>query len=204
MSQSRRLAASALCLLSLLPAEAALADWVPMERTVTYAVRGRSGIALYQDIGHRGPIVGKGIRAIAHTNFRLTWQRTYEAEGTACVLRTAVPRLTITTTLPKPAEPLPSPTRENWRTFVDGIAEHERRHAVFITEMTREIEAATVGLTVPDDPICRKIKAVMTEKLGAISRAQQERSNAFDRMEMGDGGTIRRLVLDLVNGDLKP
>lgn len=203
MSPSPRLAASALCLLGLSHAVAVPADWTPIEKTVTYAVRGRTGIALYQDIGHRGPTVGKGMRAIAHTTFRLTWQRKYETEGTACVLRTAVPRLAITTTLPKPAEPLHSPTRKNWKTFVDGIAEHERRHAVFITEMTRQIEAATVGLTVPDDPQCRKIKAVMTEKLGAISRAQQQRSNAFDRAEMGDGGTIRRLVLDLVNGDLK-
>ena len=114
-----------------------------------------------------------------------------------------VPKLLITTTLPKPAEPLPSPTRENWQVFVDGIAAHERRHGDFIEAMTREIEAATVGLTVPDDPGCRKIKAVMTERLGAISRAQQKQSNDYDRVEMGRDGAIPRLVLALVNGDLK-
>ncbi len=197
----KRLAATTLLAAAL--ASSALADWKPEQRVVTYPVRGRSGIELYQDIGHRGPVVGKGIRAIAHTNFRLTWQRKYDVQGTSCVLTRAVPKLVITTTLPKPAEPLPSPTRENWQVFVDGIAAHERRHGDFIEAMTREIEAATVGLTVPDDPGCRKIKAVMTERLGAISRAQQKQSNDYDRVEMGRDGAIPRLVLALVNGDLK-
>jgi predicted secreted Zn-dependent protease len=184
-------------------ASGAAAEWQLIEKIVTYSVRGRSGIELYQDIGHRGPVVGKGIRAIAHTNFKLTWRRNYVNEGTACVLRTAVPKLIITTTLPKPAEPLPSPTRENWKIFIDGIAAHEKVHAVQIEKLARDIETATVGLTVPDDPGCRKIRAVMTERLGALSRAQQAASNEFDRVEMGPGGAIPKLVLDLVNGDLQ-
>lgn len=185
-------------------AHSAHADWQAIERVVTYPVRGSSGIELYQDIGHRGPTVGKGTRAIAHTNFKLTWKRNYEVQGNACVLTTAVPKLVITTTLPKAVSPLPSPTRENWAVFRDGIATHERQHGMFIIAMTKEIEAATVGLSVPDDPGCKKIKGVMTEKLGAISRAQQKQSNEFDRVEMGQGGAIPKLILDLVNGDRKP
>lgn len=189
-------------LIGVVQVPAAHADWKAIERVVTYPVRGSSGIELYQDIGHRGPTVGKGIKAIAHTNFKLTWQRKYEVQGNACVLTTAVPKLVITTTLPKPATPLPSPTRENWATFRDGIATHERQHGEFIKAMVKEIEAATIGLSVPDDPGCKKIKGVMTERLGAISRSQQKQSNEFDRVEMGQGGTIPKLILDLVNGDL--
>lgn len=192
--------ARALLLLPLLATASVAADWQPIHRTVTYPVTGRSGITLYESIGHKGPVVGKGIRAIAHTDFRLTWTRKYENRGTACVLASAKPKLIITYTLPKAVEPLPQPTRENWATFVAGITRHERGHGVFIEELARAIEAATVGLTVPDDPRCQKIKTEMTTRLGALSRAERQKSADYDRAEMGDGGTIQQLVLALVNG----
>lgn len=187
-------------LLTALPAAAAQ-PLNPVYRTVTYPVDGTSGIQLYESIGHRGPVIGKGkIRAIAHTGFRLTWTRKYEVVDGACVLSTAVPKLVITTKLPKPRRKLSGPVAENFARFVDGIARHERYHGMLIEDMTRKIEAATRGLTVPDDPGCTKIKAVMTERLGALSQEQQQLSNAFDATEMAPGGTIEKLVLALVNG----
>ena len=186
--------------LSALSTGVAAADWQPIHRTVTYPVTGKSGIELYESIGHKGPVVGKGIRAIAHTDFRLTWTRKYERRGTACVLASARPKLIITYTLPKAVDALPSPTRENWAVFVEGIARHERGHGVFIEELARAIEAATVGLTVPDDPGCKKIKTEMTTRLGALSRAERQKSADYDKVEMGNGGTIQQLVLALVNG----
>lgn len=179
----------------------AMAGWKPVYRTVTYPVDGDSGIALYESIGHRGPVIGKGkIRAIAHTGFKLTWTRKYETVNGACLLSVAVPKLVITTTLPKARKKLSGPVAEKFARFVAGIAEHERYHGVLIEEMTRKIEAATLGLTVADDPGCVKIKAVMNERLGALSREQQQLSNAFDAREMAPGGTIQLLVLALVNG----
>lgn len=176
------------------------ADWKPIEKIATYRVEGKSGIELYRSIGHRGPIVGKDVRAIAHTNFRLTWKRDYRTRGTACVLVSAVPRLVITYTLPEPASRLPEPLVQRWKIFREGIAAHERVHGDLIEAMTRKIEAETVGFTLENDPGCRKIYSVMEKRLGEISREQQAASNAFDREEMAPGGTIEKLVLDLVNG----
>ena len=72
----------------------------------TYAVSGTSGPELYASIGERGPAASIG-RAIAHTNFKLTWTRDYQTRGSDCVLATARPKLTITYTLPKASQKLP-------------------------------------------------------------------------------------------------
>ncbi|MBK5566441.1 DUF922 domain-containing Zn-dependent protease [Ensifer sp. 2YAB10] len=177
----------------------AAAEWQPAEKEAPYIINGQTGAELYASIGERGPKAGIG-RAIAHTNFKLTWTRKYEQQSGACVLTVAKPKLIITYTLPKPAKPLPSGTRENWEIFIDGVRKHELVHGDFIKEMVRAIEQATLGFSVPDDPKCQKIRAEMTKRLGALSQTQRQRSREFDQVELTDGGNIHQLILRLVNG----
>ncbi|MFK0277269.1 DUF922 domain-containing Zn-dependent protease [Ensifer sp. NPDC090286] len=177
----------------------ASAEWQAVEKEALYTVNGQTGAELYASIGERGPKAGIG-RAIAHTNFKLTWTRKYEEQGGACVLAVAKPKLIITYTLPKPAKPLPSGTRENWDVFIDGVRKHELVHGDFIKEMVRAIEQATLGFSVPDDPKCQKIRTEMTKRLGALSQTQRQRSRDFDQVELTDGGNIHQLILRLVNG----
>lgn len=179
---------------------AAAAEWQPVEKVQTYSVPGASGAELYASIGARGPKLAVGTRAIAQTSFALTWSRKYETRGDACVLATAKPKLIITYVLPKPANGLPAPVKENWERFISGVRDHERVHGDYIVEMVKQIEAATVGLTVPADPGCRKIKEEMTKRLGALSQAQRQRSRDFDRVELSPGGNVHTLILQLVNG----
>ena len=80
------------------------------------------------------------------------------------------------------------------------MAAHERVHGDFIKDMVREIEAATVGLTMADDPGCKKIRAHMTDMLSGISLAQRRKSSEFDRVELSNGGNVHQLILNLVNG----
>jgi predicted secreted Zn-dependent protease len=176
------------------------AEWQAVENVKTYAITGRSGPELYASIGERGPKVGGLLRTIAHTSFKLTWSRKYEARGDACILASAVPKLAITYTLPKPAGQLPPSTRMHWETFIDGVKRHELVHGDFIKEMVREIEVASVGLTVPADPQCRKIKTELTRRLGDLSREQRQKSRDFDKVELSEGGNIHQLILNLVNG----
>jgi predicted secreted Zn-dependent protease len=197
LNKSLCLGVVALCLAS--GPRFASAEWQPVEKEALYTITGQTGAELYASIGERGPKAGIS-RAIAHTNFKLTWTRKYEEQGGACVLAVAKPKLIITYTLPKPARPLPSGTRENWDIFIDGVRKHELVHGDFIKEMVRAIEQATLGLTVPDDPKCRKIRTVMTERLGALSQTQRQRSRDFDQVELTDGGNIHQLILKLVNG----
>ncbi|MDW9900995.1 DUF922 domain-containing protein [Sinorhizobium meliloti] len=179
---------------------AARAEWQAVEKIKTYAITGQSGPELYASIGERGPQVGGLGRAIAHTSFKLTWRRKYEERDGACVLASGLPKLTITYTLPELAGKLPAGIETHWQTFIAGVKKHELVHGDFIKEMVSAIEAATVGLTVADDPQCRKIKSEMTKRLGEISRAQRQKSRDFDKAELSDGGNVHQLILNLVNG----
>ena len=185
--------------LAALPA-AARAEWKPVEKDVPYAISGKTGPDLYASIGERGPKAGVG-RAIAFTNFKLTWQRDYQPQPDgACTLVSARPKLIISYHLPKPSEKLPERIARNWKVFIDGVRKHEMVHGEMIVAMVKEIEAFTVGLSVPDDPSCKKIRRRITERLAEISQAQRQKSRDFDRVEMSDGGNVHQLILDLVNG----
>jgi len=179
------------------------ADWQPLEKITPYSIDGKTGPQLYQSIGEKGPVIGTGksVHVIAHTTFKLTWTRKYvpQQDG-ACVLETAVPKLTVVYTLPRPSASLPSPVRENWAKFIAGIETHERGHGRHIIDMVKEIEAASVGLRVADDPGCKKIRTTLTEKLGEISDRKRERDRVFEQSEMAPGGPIQQLILALVNG----
>lgn len=190
-----------LCLLALVAISAsAAADWRPVERVEHYTVNGTTGIDLYRSIGERGPSVGIG-RAIAYTDFDLLWSRDYrpQADG-SCVLASARPSLTITYRLPRPAGPLPPATQRLWDVFIAGVEKHERVHGEIILDMTRQIEAVSVGLSAENDPGCQKVRAELQRKLVGISEERHARNREFDRVELSEGGNVHQLVLALVNG----
>ncbi|MBP1844865.1 putative secreted Zn-dependent protease [Rhizobium petrolearium] len=177
------------------------ATWQPIEQIQTYPITGDSGIDLYASIGQRGPKVGREVRAIAHTNFKLTWTRKYEPQpGGACTLVSAKPKLIIIYLLPRPASPLLPDLKRKWDIFIAGVRKHEQVHGVIIVDMVREIERVSVGLSATNDPKCSKVRADLQAKLGEISKAQRKRSSDFDRMEMSEGGNVHQLILNLVNG----
>jgi predicted secreted Zn-dependent protease len=176
-----------------------MAEWRAVEEVRPYSISGKTGAELYESIGARGPEVGAG-RVIAHTTFKLTWTRKYEAQGNACVITTNRPKLIITYTLPKPSAALPAVVQSSWESFIAGVRAHERVHGETIKEMVKEIEMMSIGLTVADDPDCKKIRIELTRRLGEISARQRQAGRDFDKVEMGDGGNIQQLILKLVNG----
>ncbi|MDN2579335.1 DUF922 domain-containing protein [Aquibium sp. ELW1220] len=188
----------ALAFLLSLPAQAA--DWKAVEKTETYAVTGTTGMELYASIGAKGPLLGQ-TRAIAYTTFDLKWSRDYRPQPDgSCTLVSGKPWLTITYRLPKPSRTLPAPLAQNWKRFITGMTAHEKVHGDHIKEMVERIIATTVGVNVPDDAGCRRIREVLQQPLAEASLEQRARSNAFDREEMSPGGNVHGLILELVNG----
>jgi predicted secreted Zn-dependent protease len=179
---------------------AAHAEWQAIEKVETYAISGKSGPELYASIGERGPIIRGKVRTIAYTDFKLLWSRKYAVKDDACVMVSAVPHLTIIYRLPKPAEKLSGSSRTNWETFFNGLRDHEKVHGQMIKEFVKNIEAATVGMTVADDAKCVKIKSELNKRLTELFQAHQQRNRDFDRVEMSEGGNIHQLILGLVNG----
>lgn len=186
-------------LVTLLPAHAR-ADWKPVERVEHYAITGTTGIDLYRSIGARGPQVGIG-RAIAFTNFDLKWSRDYRPQPDgSCTLVSARPHLILIYRLPKPSGRLPQPTKALWDRFIAGVTEHEKVHGDMIVDMVKAIEQVSVGLSAPDDPGCKKVRAELQSRLGPLSQEQRRRSQEFDRVELNNGGNVHQLILALVNG----
>lgn len=179
----------------------ALAGWKPVEQVEPYKVTGSTALDLYRSIGERGPKLGVR-RVIAYTDFRLTWQRDYQQrKDGACVLASAKPKLIITYRLPQAPSSLSPQTQAAWDRFSAGVRTHEEMHGEIITDMVKEIQAVSVGLRAENDPGCRKVRAKLQEHLGRLSQAQRQRSRDFDRVEMGDGGNVHRLVMEFINGD---
>ncbi len=183
------------------PSIPAHAEWKPIEKVETYAISGQTGEQLYRSIGENGPMIrGARTRTIAYTNFKLTWVRDYQHRGKDCVLASAKPKLIITYTLPKPAAPLPPAVHKSWDAFIAGITAHEKVHGSGMIQMVHDIEAATIGLTISDDPECSKIRDEVVKRLDAISKARVQASRDFDRVEFGQGGNLQMLVRDLLIG----
>ncbi|MCY6379956.1 DUF922 domain-containing protein [Hoeflea prorocentri] len=167
----------------------------------TYAISGKTGFALYESIGERGPRIGAGASsAIAVTNFDLKWGRDYRREGNDCVLAAARSFLTITYTLPKPAEKLPPDVAARWRVFIAGIRTHEAVHGKYIVDMAQDIYDTTVGFRQANDPNCKTIRQAIQVPLKAAFDRYKARNRAFEQSEMAAGGNIRQLILELVNG----
>lgn len=179
-------------------ANSALADWVATEKVVPYKINGGTPMELYSSIGERGPQIGAG-RAIAHTNFKLTWQRDYQPQGTACVLVSAKPKLITTYTLPKPSQKLQGDTKARWDRFYAGIVEHEKLHGEFIRDLVRQIEQISVGLRAENDPQCQKVRQALQAQLKPISDAHVARHGDYDRVEMSPGGAVHQLILTFLN-----
>ena len=184
--------------LTALAGHAKAADWQAVEQIKTYAITGRTGIDLYRSIGEKGPQAG--VQAIAHTSFKLTWTRKYEVQGTACAITVAKPKLIITYTMPKPANPLPPDVAQNWARFIAGVEKHERVHGGFTKELVQQIQDFSLGLRVENDPDCKRIREVLTKRLGELSKAERARNAEFDRIELSDGGAVHQLILAFVNG----
>ena len=179
---------------------AASGDWQAVEEVRPYSISGKTGAELYESIGANGPKAGVTGRVIAHTTFKLTWTRKYEPQGTACVIVTNRPKLIITYTLPKPAAELPGPVKSNWEVFRSGVEAHERVHGDTIKEMVKEIETMSIGLTVADDPGCKKIRVQLTQYLDQLSKAQRQDSRDFDRVEFGRDGNMLKLIAAFLGG----
>jgi predicted secreted Zn-dependent protease len=176
--------------------------WKPTEKIERYAISGQTEMDLYKSIGEKGPMVHGGkVRAIAYTDFKLTWTRRYENDASGgCRIAENRPNVTIIYRLPKPAGKLGASVKARWDTFEAGIEAHEHQHGQFILQMVRRMVMETSTLSAPNDPSCRQVRAELTRRMGAAFKEKSGKDAAFDKAEMGDGGNVRRLVMTFVYG----
>ena len=174
------------------------AKWKATEKVKHYSITGSTGRALYVAIGKKGPRLKGGRQTIAHTTFDLKWRRNYKpvklGNGKACRLVSAKPFFTIIYTLPRVVSKMPPYMEREWKIFYAGIAEHEKVHGVYAREMVAQIIDTTVGLTVQNDPKCKKIRTEVLERVKTAYADYKAKGRIFDRTEMSAGGNVRGLV----------
>jgi predicted secreted Zn-dependent protease len=179
---------------------AAARAWQPQEVVKSYDISGTTPIELYESIGANGPVIGGERRTIAVTRWDLKWRRDYQPDGSACVLKSAIPFLTITYALPKPKAKLLENVSRLWKTFIDGIAAHEKVHGQDVIAMVNGIIAETVGLRIESDPACRRIRTEVLKRVESANESYKAKARAFDQVEMSKNGNVQKLILGLVNG----
>ncbi len=180
-----------------MPAEAR--QWKATEKIKTYPVSGSSGHELSASIGKNGPKIGNR-RTIAVTNYDLKWGRKYRPQGNDCKLASARPFLTIIYSVPKPTGKLSGNTARSWKAFSKGVLVHEKVHGTFLREMVDQIIDQTVGLTIPGDRKCRKIRTEVLNRVKQAVRDYRTKSRNFDAAETSANGNIRKLVKNLLRG----
>jgi len=162
----------------------------------TYAISGTTGLDLYRSVSENGP---NGGGHVAQTAFKLTWKRLFDERGGDCYLVRADPVLSITQTFPKPAGELSPDMRRRWDKFAVGMRQHEDGHVALIERMVAETQASLSSSVERNDRSCAKVKKLVSAKIDAGYQAHRERSRAFDRQELGQGGRMFLMLEDLVN-----
>lgn len=166
-------------------------------KTRTYAVTGETGMDLVRAMGRTGPMQGFMTRSIAQTTYTVDWSFVTRTAGRACRIVRADPTLHLTYTYPRTGE-LPPPLAKRWRTFMAGTRRHERVHGAIAIEMVSDAARKVAGMTLADDPFCRRVRADAHRRIEGVKAGYEARQEAFDRKEHGPGGRVEKLVNALI------
>jgi predicted secreted Zn-dependent protease len=176
----------------------AMAGVTVAESQKTYAISGASGIALLQAMDKTGPKHGFLTRAIAQTSYSVSWTIEWGETRTACRVKRAEGKLDITYTYPRVANSLSPRMQKRWNTFLLGVRRHEAHHGQMARQMAHAAEKSVAGMTIRNDPGCRKSRKEVKRRMSAVYADYEARQIRFDSKEHKGGGKVEDLIEALV------
>ncbi len=179
-------------------AGAAFADVKVSVKKSNYDITGKTGVALLQAMDRKGPRHGLLTRAIAQTSYTVGWEVEWDARGDVCRVKDATANLAITYTFPRVVNDVSPDLKRRWARFMQGVQKHEERHGVLARQMVNAAERAVKGLSMKNDPGCRKSRAEVKRRVDAIYADYEARQIRYDAKEHAAGGNVDRLVTALV------
>lgn len=179
-------------------AGSALADVQVRVKKINYDISGKTGVALLQSMDRRGPRHGLLTRAIAQTGYTVSWEIEWDTRGDVCRVKNATAKLAITYTFPRVVNDVPPDLKRRWVRFMQGVQKHEERHGTIARQMVNAAERAVSGLSMANDPRCRKSQAEVKRRVDAIYAEYEARQIRYDVKEHGAGGNVDKLVTALV------
>lgn len=180
------------------PPAPAVAQPVVREETVHYAINGRTGMELYQDMVRRGPRHGFLSKAIAQTKYKVTPRGDWRHRDGTCGLVNAGYTLELTYTYPRPSSKLPAELERRWKTFIAETTVHEKTHGRLALKMARELDRRLRTFSMKDHRGCWRARSTLERELAAIFQAYEKKQIAFDNKEHREGGAVQKTALKLI------
>lgn len=176
---------------------AASASVTVKTKTVNYAISGKTGDALLDQMDRHGPKHGFLTRAIAQTSYSISWSVDWREQAGSCRIADAAAELSITYSYPRVTSAMTPALKRRWTRFMAGVHKHEETHGRIARQMVNAAERSITGLALKNDPGCRKTQAEVKERIAKIYAKYEERQAEFDRKEHSEGGNVERLVTRL-------
>lgn len=153
------------------------------ERTTFFMVHGKNFDELNQQLGMKGPDLGRGERHVGATDVAFKWDATYANVAGGCRVKQARVDLDLRMMLPRWSAPSASSreTRTLWKTLRDDIAAHEAQHSQIAKAWLKRIEAKVRALPVESD--CAKMETRTNSEIRAMIKLHDAEQLAFDAAE---------------------
>lgn len=167
-------------------------------KTKYYEVRGKTGVDVMRQINKKGPRHGFLVRAIAQTQYTLSYG--FESQQTAkdCRITKAEVKMDITYVYPKLVGNVPRSLKTRWKRFLRGVEKHEQVHGKLASDMAAATEKALLATRVKGKRGCRKIKRVVKRNVDAVFQKYEHKQVRFDQKEHRKNGNVDRLVTALI------
>lgn len=160
------------------------------ERSVPYAVSGRTGMEIYRQIARKGPLLaGQRDHKVATTTLTFDIRDVKPAvKGSRCAILGVTVHVDVVFRVPKWSGKGSPAVRRAWSDFEAHLWRHERRHRDIALDYARRMERDIRRLSGNARAGCAGM-AEQAQRLASASSAWHDRKQqAFDASWFGDGG----------------
>lgn len=167
-------------------------------KTTHYEISGKSGQALVAAMDRKGPKHGFLTRAIAQTQYKVSWELEWAEKDGNCRVRKANGDLAITYVYPKVSNRLDGALGKRWTQFLNGVRKHEEVHGSIARQMVAAAEKAIRGVATKNDRGCSRIRREVAKRVNAIYSQYEAKQIRFDKGEHKEGGNVEKMLFKLL------
>ncbi len=167
-------------------------------KTKYYEVQGKTGAQVLRQINRKGPRHGFLTRAIAQTQYSMSYGYQSVQTPKDCKIRKVWVKLNITYVYPKITGKVSGKLNKRWKRFLRGVYKHEQVHGKIASQMAAATEKVLKATRVKGKRGCRKIERIANRNVKKVVKKHEILQIAFDKKEHRDNGKVEKLVLALV------
>ncbi|MEX0345008.1 MAG: DUF922 domain-containing protein [Rhizobiaceae bacterium] len=167
-------------------------------KTKYYDVRGKTGAEVLRQINRKGPRHGFLVRAIAQTQYTLSYGFESVQNEKDCRITKAEVKMDIVYVYPKLRGKVSRKLNNRWKRFLRGVRVHEEVHGKLAKQMASATEKALLATRVKGKRGCRKVRHIAKRNVDKVFKRYERKQVAFDKKEHRKKGNVENLVAALV------